>query len=118
MTDTQATADSYRWLVLANSVLVFTFAFGFGWTYIVMVVAQVLADLRLDMASWGMLWSAISFGTLVSAMIGGALGDRYGVQKIVGLGVALMGVTLVIAGHGLRFSSMYVWMFLFGSPSP
>ena len=60
MTDTQTTADSYRWLVLANSVLVFTFAFGFGWTYIVMVVAQVLADLHLGMSDWGMLWAALA----------------------------------------------------------
>ena len=114
MTDTQTTAGSYRWLVLANSVLVFTFAFGFGWTYIVMVVAQVLADLHLEMTDWGMLWAAISFGTLVSAMIGGILGDRYGVQKIVGLGVVLMGVTLVMRATASGFGSMYVWMFLFG----
>ena len=114
MTDTQTTAGSYRWLVLANSVLVFTFAFGFGWTYIVMVVAQVLADLHLEMTDWGMLWAAISFGTLVSAMIGGILGDRYGVQKIVGLGVVLMGVTLVMRATASGFGSMYAWMFLFG----
>ena len=114
MTDTQTTPSSYRWFVLANSVLVFTFAFGFGWTYIVMVVAQMLADLNLEMTDWGMLWAAISFGTLVSAMIGGILGDRYGVQKIVGLGVVLMGVTLVMRATASGFGSMYVWMFLFG----
>ena len=114
MADTQATAGGYRWFVLANSVLVFTFAFGFGWTYIVMVVAQMLADLNLEMTDWGMLWAAISFGTLVSAMIGGILGDRYGVQKIVGLGVVLMGVTLIMRATASGFGSMYVWMFLFG----
>ncbi len=114
MTDTHTPASSYRWLVLANSVLVFTFAFGFGWTYIVMVVAQVLADLHLEMSDWGILWAAISLGTLVSAMIGGVLGDRYGVQKIVGLGVVLMGATLVMRATASGFGSMYVWMFLFG----
>ena len=114
MTDTQAPTEGYRWVVLASSVLVFTIAFGFGWTYIVMVVAQVLADLELELASWATLWSAISFGTLVSAMIGGALGDRYGVRKIVGLGVVLMGVTLLMRATATDFSSMYTWMFLFG----
>ena len=79
-----------------------------------MVVAQVLADLHLGMSDWGVLWAAISFGTLVSAMIGGILGDRYGVQKIVGLGVVLMGVTLVMRATASGFGSMYVWMFLFG----
>ena len=95
MSDIRAAKSGYRWVVLANGVLVFTVAFGFGWTYMVMVVAQVLADLELDLSSWATLWSAISFGTLVSAMVGGALGDRYGVQKIVGLGVVLMGSPLM-----------------------
>ena len=113
MTDTQA-PGSYRWLVLANSVLVFTFAFGFGWTYIVVVVAQVLADLHLEMSSWGLLWAAISFGTLVSAMIGGILVDRYGVREIVGLGVVLMGAALLMRATAIDFGSMYACMFLFG----
>ncbi len=114
MSDISAAKSGYRWLVLANGVLVFTVAFGFGWTYMVMVVAQVLADLDLDLSSWASLWSAISFGTLVSAMIGGALGDRYGVQKIVSLGVVLMGATLLMRATATSFSSMYAWMFLFG----
>ena len=114
MTDTHTSADGYRWLVLANSVLVFTFAFGFGWTYIVMVVAQLLADLELELADWGTLWSAISFGTLVSALLGGVLGDRYGVRRIVGLGVVLMGVALLVRATVTSFGAMYVWMFLFG----
>ena len=114
MSDIRAAKSSYRWLVLANGVLVFTVAFGFGWTYMVMVVAQVLADLELDLSSWATLWSAISLGTLVFAMVGGALGDRYGVQKIVGLGVVLMGATLLMRATATSFGSMYAWMFLFG----
>lgn len=114
MTETQASAGGYRWLVLAISVLVFTFAFGFGWTYIVMLVAPVLTDLELELSSWGALWSAISFGTLVSALIGGMLGDRYGVRRVVGLGVCLMGVTLLGRATATSFGAFYVWMFLFG----
>jgi len=68
----------------------------------------------LEMSDWGMWWAASWFGTLVAAMIGGLLGDRYGVQKIVGLGVVLMGVTLVMRATASGFGSMYVWMFLFG----
>lgn len=105
---------SYRWWVLTNSFLVFVVAFGMGWTYIVMVVAQVLADLDLTLASWGSLWAAVSFGTMLSAILGGALGDRYGIQRIVGLGVVLMGTTLVFRATASGFTSMYTWMFLFG----
>ena len=105
---------AYRWWVLAASVLVFTFTFGMGWTYIVMVVPQVRADLGLSLADWGSLWSAIAFGTTLAAIVGGVLGDRFGIRRIVGLGVVLMGTALVLRATATGFLSMYVWMFLFG----
>src|SRR6266436_4315776 len=81
---------AYRWWVLVNTFLIFTVAFGMGWTYIVMLVSQVLQDLGLELTNWGALWSAISFGTMLSAIVGGALGDRFGIRLSVGLGVFFM----------------------------
>ena len=104
----------YRWWVLTNSFLVFTFAFGMGWTYIVMAVSQVMAELGLTLTQWGQLWAAVSFGTMLSAILGGALGDRFGIQRIVGLGVVLMGTMLVLRATASGFASLYAWMFLFG----
>jgi MFS family permease len=104
----------YRWWVLVNTFLIFTVAFGMGWTYIVMVVAPVLQDLGLSLVDWGALWSAIALGTVVFAIIGGALGDRFGIRLIVGLGVVLMGVCLALRGTATNFGTLYSWMFLFG----
>ena len=104
----------YRWWVLTNSFLVFTFAFGMGWTYIVMAVSQVMTDLDLTLTAWGQLWAAVSFGTMLSAILGGAVGDRFGIQRSVGLGVVLMGTMLVFRATASGFASMYAWMFLFG----
>jgi hypothetical protein len=78
----------YRWWVLAMSALIFTIAFGFGWTYIVLVVGDVLADLNLTLVSWGSLWAAISFGTLLTAIVGGVL------APIIGMG--LVGINPVL----------------------
>jgi len=63
----------YRWWVLANAFLIFITAFGMGWTYIVMLVPQVLRDLGLAMPDWGSLWAAISLGTVLFAIVGGVL---------------------------------------------
>jgi MFS family permease len=82
---------SYRWWVLVNTFLIFTIAFGMGWTYIVMLVSPILQELGLNLADWGTLWSAISFGTVLFAIIGGVLGDRFGIRLTVGLGVFFMG---------------------------
>ena len=105
---------AYRWWVLTNTFLIFTVAFGMGWTYIVMLVSQVLQDLGLAMTDWGALWSAIALGTMLSAIIGGALGDRFGVRWAVGLGVFFMGFFLTLRGTASSFITLYAWMFLFG----
>ena len=105
---------AYRWWVLVNTFLIFTVAFGMGWTYIVMLVSQILHDLGLETTAWGLLWSAISFGTVLCALIGGALGDRFGIRLTVGLGVLFMGVFLLLRGTASSFTTFYAWMFLFG----
>jgi len=105
---------AYRWWVLANTFLIFTIAFGMGWTYIVMLVSQVLQDLGLTMSDWGALWAAISFGTVLFAIIGGALGDRFGIRLTVGAGTFFMGCFLLLRGTATSFGSLYLWMFLFG----
>ncbi len=105
----------YRWWVLLNTFLVFSIAFGMGWTYIVMVAAEVIMDLNLTLMDWGTLWSAVSLGALVFAIIGGALGDRFGVRPIAGLGIVLMGSLLLLRATATDFASMYTWMFLFGT---
>lgn len=105
---------AYRWWVLVNTFLIFTIAFGMGWTYIVMLVSQVLQDLGLAMSDWGALWAAISFGTVLFAIIGGALGDRFGIRVTVGAGTFFMGCFLLLRGTATSFGSLYLWMFLFG----
>jgi len=105
---------AYRWWVLTNTFLIFTIAFGMGWTYIVMLVSQVLGDLGLAMTDWGALWSAIALGTMLSAILGGALGDRFGIRWVVGLGVFFMGFFLMLRGTASGFVSLYAWMLLFG----
>ena len=105
---------SYRWWVLVNTFLIFTVAFGMGWTYIVMLVSPILQDLGLNIADWGTLWSAVSFGTVLFALIGGALGDRFGIRPTVGLGVIFMGGFLTLRGTASSFATLYAWMFLFG----
>jgi len=100
--------------VLVNTFLIFAIAFGMGWTYIVMLVPPILQELGLNIADWGTLWSAISFGTVLFAIIGGVLGDRFGIRLTVGLGVFCMGGFLVLRGTASSFATLYVWMFLFG----
>ena len=112
MNDSERSAK--RWLVLANSALVFVVAVGYGQMHAATEANDILAELQLSLADWGALWSAISFGALVTSVLGGVLGDRFGVRRVICVGVLVMGCTLVLRGTATDFAQLYLWMFLFG----
>src|SRR5262249_31274889 len=64
---------TYRWWILVVATLANVIVPGIGWNYVIMVVPQLLADLRLEVAMWGILWSAISLGVLLFSVPAGAL---------------------------------------------
>jgi predicted MFS family arabinose efflux permease len=105
---------SYRWWILVAATLANVVVAGIGWNYVIMVVPQVLTDLRLDVATWGILWSAISLGVLVFSIPAGALADRFGVRRVVGLGILLAGASLLLRAAAVGFVSLFVAMLLFG----
>ena len=112
MNDSEHSAK--RWLVLANSALVFVVAVGYGQMHVTTEANDILAELQLSVADWGALWSAISFGALVTSILGGALGDRFGARRVITVGLVIMGGTLVLRGTATDFAQLYLWMFLFG----
>ncbi len=105
---------AYRWWILAVATLANVVVPGIGWNYVIMVVPQVLTDLRLEVAMWGILWSAISLGVLVFSIPAGALADRFGGRSVVGLGILLAGVSLLLRAAAIGFASMAAAMLLFG----
>jgi predicted MFS family arabinose efflux permease len=105
---------TYRWWILVVATLADVIVPGIGWNYVFMVVPQVLTDLRLEVAVWGILWSAISLGVLVFSIPAGALADRFGVRSVVGLGILLAGVSLLLRAAAVGFVSMFLAMLLFG----
>ena len=112
MTDSQQ--SKIRWWVLANSALIFVVAVGYGQMHAATEANDILAELQLSLADWGALWSAISFGALITSVLGGVLGDRFGVRRMVCVGVLVMGGTLILRGTATDFPQLYLWMFLFG----
>ena len=112
MNDSEHSAK--RWLVLANSALVFVVAVGYGQMHVTTEANDILAELQLSVDEWGWLWSAISFGALVTSILGGVWGDRFGVRRVISVGLVVMGGTLVLRGTATDFAQLYLWMFLFG----
>jgi NNP family nitrate/nitrite transporter-like MFS transporter len=103
-----------RWWRLAHTVIVNFLLGGFGFCYIVWVVAELLEDLAIGIREWGVLWSGISFGVLLSSISGGALGDRFGVRRLVTIGLVISGGALVLRAAAGQFLTMLFCMILFG----
>ena len=90
------TGSSYRWWILANVILVNVLVAGFAWNYVIMLVPEILGDLSLEIADWGLLWAGISLGVCLFAIIAGALADRYGVRVVIGAGLVLVAGSLLL----------------------
>lgn len=103
-----------RWWILSNAFLVYFVAGGFVWVYILMVVPQVQADLDLELADWGVLWSGIAMGVLALSVPAGNLGDRFGTRRTVAAGIAICGASLLLRASATGFAGMLLSMVLLG----
>ncbi len=103
-----------QWLVLANVVAMNFVVTGMAWTYVVVIVPPILADLNLDLRDWGTLWSGLSMGALLGALPAGALGDRFGVRRVVAFGALAMAASLALRAAGASYSAVLTAMVLYG----
>jgi NNP family nitrate/nitrite transporter-like MFS transporter len=87
---------------------------GGAWNYVIMVVPQLTADLGLERADFLTLWSGISLGALLASIPAGALGDRFGVRRVIGAGLAIAGGALLLRSTVGGFASMFLAMICFG----
>jgi nitrate/nitrite transporter NarK len=103
-----------RWWVLVHIVALNILVTGIGWNYVIMVVEQLIEDLGVDISTWGTLWSAISLGVVLFSIPAGALGDRIGARRALGIGAALAGASLLLRARALEVMPMFLAMLGFG----
>ncbi len=104
----------YRWVVLVIAVAMNAVPAGMAWTYVALVASPLVTDFGRGFEDWGALWSTISLGAMASAVIGGALGDRYGVRQVVGVGGLLMATTLFVRSEAQSYAVLLASMGVFG----
>jgi MFS family permease len=96
MADADAGGSSYRWVVLAVAFLVHATTIALVWNSVPPLKKAMAPTLGTGWESVALVYAAFSFGLILTQLPGGALGDRYPVRYVVGLGGLLAGLATAL----------------------
>ncbi len=106
---------NYRWYLLTLAALTHTFAVAMPMMSLPVLFKEISEDLNLSLIQVGMLWGMIPLAGLFVVLIGGLLGDRFGVKRTLGTLCLLAGMAGALRGLSGSFISLATTMFLFGA---
>ncbi|AFK20719.1 MFS transporter (plasmid) [Haloferax mediterranei ATCC 33500] len=86
----------YRWVVLLVAFLVHLTSISLIWQAVSPLKKAMATDLGVPWADVAVVLAAIAFGLVFTQLPGGALGDKYPIRYVVGLGAVLAGVATAI----------------------
>ncbi len=76
---------------------------------------EISTDLNLSIVSLGTIWGMDPLAGIFVGLIGGALADRFGIKKTLGVICLLAGVFSAFRGLASGFTTLAIGMFLFGA---
>ena len=103
-----------KWYVLILAALIWLLVFAFAWSGIAILFPEIASDLNLNYAEIGLIWSGYSIGIAAFVLIGGMLGDHFGVRAIVGSACFLGAISSFLRGNANSFIALTLFMVLFG----
>jgi len=117
-TTIQGNASPYRWWMLFLISVVAFFIAGIAWP-IMPVLFQEIAQpkdvgLGLSLIQLGAIWGMMPLALALLSLAGGITADRYGVRLVIGIGAIMAAVFGACRGMSGSFTSLLIWMFLFG----
>ena len=106
--------STYRLYLLVLCALTHTFAAAMPFSCMPVLFAEMSEDLGLSLVQVGTVWGMVSLAGVFVALIGGLLGDRFGVKLVLGLACLLVGITGALRGLSVDFISLAATVFLCG----
>jgi MFS family permease len=79
---------------------------------------EISTDLNLDLVQLGVIWGIGSLPGIVTVLVGGAIGDRFGPKRILTISCLLVGLTGALRGLANDFVSLAATIFLLGFLAP
>jgi len=106
--------SGYRWYALALAALTFTFVIAMPTMCMPVLFDEIASDLDLNLVQIGTVWGMVSLAGLFAVLIGGLLGDRFGIKRVLSTACILAGLAGALRGLAGDFTTLSATLFLFG----
>ena len=110
----KSSGSNYKWYILALAALTFTFCVAMPIMSMPVLFKEISEDLDLSLVQIGTVWGMIPLAGMFVVLIGGLLGDRFGVKRVLSVACFLVGLAGAVRGLSDSFIALAATMFLFG----
>jgi len=110
----ESSRASYKWYILTLAALTFTFVFAMPTMCLPVLFEEISKDLDLSLVQVGTVWGIAPLAGMFVALVGGLLGDRFGVKRVLIVACFLAGLAGASRGLSNSFTTLVATMFLFG----
>ncbi len=118
MSLTEPNPPAYRWYILGLAMLTNVLAAAMPAMCMPVLFDEISADLGLSLVEVGIIWGISSLPAIATALLGGAIGDRFGPRRVLVLACILVGLTGGLRGLSVDFFTLALTMVLFGMMMP
>lgn len=108
----------YRWYLLALATLTNTLVAAAPGMCLPVLFDEISRELHLTLVQVGLIWGISALPGIVTILLGGAIGDRFGPRRILIISCLMVGLTGALRGTAVDFLTLTAAMFLFGIFSP
>ncbi len=117
MNDTHS-ETSYRWYILILAALTDTLALAIPSMCLPVLFKEISSELHLDLVQVGLIWGIGALPSIVTVLVGGAIGDRFGPKRVLTVACLLVGLSGALRGLSQSYEGLMATVFLFGLLSP
>lgn len=111
-------AGRYKWYILALAMLTDILTVAMPGMAMAVLAKQIANDLQLNLVQVGVIWGIGSLPTIITGLLGGILGDRFGSRYVLALSALCAGLLGAARGLAGGFIPLLILTLLGGSLSP
>ena len=106
--------NTKRWYVLILASVTLGLGLGAPTMCMPVLFKEISTELGLNLVEVGTIWGVVSLGGFMMLLIGGMLGDRFGLKRILTTSVFFSGVAGSLRGFACDFVGLLATVFFFG----